>query len=305
MSTTDWVIEAHDVRMVYGNHEVLSGITFHLGAGEIVAMLGPNGAGKTTTIEILEGFRRPSSGTVRVLGEDPLRAGDPWRARVGIVMQSWRDHRGWSPRKLLDYLGSYYRPYATPGVPRPRPTDELLSLVGLQDSADIALKRLSGGQRRRLDLAIGIVGRPDVVFLDEPTAGFDPEARRLFQGLITSLAEEGASVLITTHDLEEAERVADRILILDRGTIIANGSPDALRTRFYAQAEVVWTDRHGRHVHSTEDPAGFLRAHLSDPENVMNDLDIRRATLEDAYLALVHRAELGGKAPAWAGKENS
>ena len=305
MSATDWVIEAHGVRMIYGNHEVLSGITFRLGAGEIVAMLGPNGAGKTTTIEILEGFRRPSSGTVRVLGEDPLSAGDPWRARVGIVMQSWRDHRGWSPRKLLDYLGSYYRPFATPGTPRPRPTDELLSLVGLQDSADTALKRLSGGQRRRLDLAIGIVGRPDVVFLDEPTAGFDPEARRLFQGLITNLAEEGASVLMTTHDLEEAERVADRILILDRGTIIADGSPDALRTRFYAQAEVLWTDRHGRHVHSTEDPASFLRAHLSDPENVMNDLDICRATLEDAYLALVHRAELGGKASAWTGKENT
>ncbi|MDO4784859.1 MAG: ABC transporter ATP-binding protein [Propionibacteriaceae bacterium] len=302
MNTPSWVIEAHDVRMVYGNHEVLSGISFQIHAGEVVAMLGPNGAGKTTTIEILEGFRRPSSGTVRVLGHDPLTAGDPWRARIGIVMQSWRDHRGWTARQLLDYLGSYYRPYATPEVIRPRPTGELLSLVGLQDSADIALKRLSGGQRRRLDLAIGIAGRPEVVFLDEPTAGFDPEARRLFQNLITDLADEGASVLVTTHDLEEAERVADRILILDRGSIVADGSPDALRTRFYAQAEVVWTDRHGRHVHPTDDPAGFLRSHLADPANVMDDLDIRRATLEDAYLALVRRAE---HAPAMAGKENA
>ena len=287
------LIDVRGLHMAYGDNHVLAGIDFSVGRGEVVGLLGPNGAGKTTTMDILEGFRRPSSGEVTVLGETPISAGESWRARVGIVQQSWRDHAKWRVHEFLDYLGSYYRPYATDDVARPWPTGELLDVVGLTDSRDKQLRRLSGGQRRRLDVAVGIVGRPELLFLDEPTAGFDPEARRDFQDLISSLADEGTTILVTTHDLDEAEKISDRILSLADGRIVADGSPDRLRSRIGSTTEVTWTDGAGRHVHAAENAAEFLRGRLADPTVRMDDLEVRRSTLEDVYLSLVRRVEHG------------
>ncbi|MDQ2623683.1 MAG: ABC transporter ATP-binding protein, partial [Actinomycetota bacterium] len=170
----DTVIEVRDLRMRYGTKDVLTGVDLTVGRGEVVALLGPNGAGKTTTIEILEGFRSRSDGTVRVLGQDPASASEEWRAGIGIVLQSWRDHGRWTPRRLLTLLGGFYAPYATAERPRPYDLDWLVDVVGMADFADRKIATLSGGQRRRLDVAVGIIGRPELLFLDEPTAGLDP-----------------------------------------------------------------------------------------------------------------------------------
>ena len=178
------VIEVRDLRMRYGALDVLDGVSFSAHRGEVLALLGPNGAGKSTTIEILEGFRVRSAGEVSVLGTDPARGGEAWRARLGVVLQSWRDHGRWRVRQLLEHLAAYYRPYSTPERERPIPVDELLTLVGLVEHGGKKVGSLSGGQRRRLDVAIGIVGRPDVLFLDEPTTGFDPHARRDFHDVV-------------------------------------------------------------------------------------------------------------------------
>lgn len=292
---TDTALDVRDLRMSYGANEVLRGVTFSARRGEVVALLGPNGAGKTTTIEILEGFRMRDSGEVSVLGSDPARGGEPWRARVGVVLQSWRDHSRWRVRDLLDYHARFYVPYSTAEVPRPWAVDELLGVVGLTEHADQKVMRLSGGQRRRVDVAIGIVGRPELVFLDEPTAGFDPHARREFHELVHRLSDfENTTVLLTTHDLAEAEKLADRILVLDRGTIIADGSPDQLALDLATKAEVRWTSGGERHVHAVEqrDPTAFVRQLLATDPGV-TELEVKRANLEDTYLALVQRVESG------------
>lgn len=292
---TDTALDVRDLRMSYGTHEVLKGVTFSARRGEVVALLGPNGVGKTTTIEILEGFRMRASGEVSVLGSDPARGDEQWRARVGVVLQSWRDHSRWRVRDLLDYHARFYAPYSTAAVPRPWDVDELLGVVGLTQHADQKVMRLSGGQRRRVDVAIGIVGRPELVFLDEPTAGFDPHARREFHELVHRLSDfENTTVLLTTHDLAEAEKLADRILVLDRGTIIADGSPDQLALDLATKAEVRWTSGGERHVHAVEerDPTAFVRRLLATEPDV-TELEVKRATLEDTYLALVQRVESG------------
>lgn len=292
-------IEVAELRMSYGSTVVLDGVDFRVDPGEVVALLGPNGAGKTTTIEILEGFRVPSAGRVSVLGIDPIRGDEEWRARVGVVLQSWRDHARWRVRELLAHLGEFYRPYSTAQQPRPWDTDDLLARVGLTDKATRRTMDLSGGERRRLDVAVGLVGRPDLLFLDEPTAGFDPQARRDFHDLIRGLADQEVTILLTTHDLDEADKLADRILVLAGGRIVADGSPDDLRRRVSATAEVRWERDGQTHVHSTDDPAGFLRGVLNDPGGPFTDLEVRRATLEDAYISLVHRVETGlGDDPA-------
>ncbi|MFE4000366.1 ABC transporter ATP-binding protein [Nocardioides sp. YIM B13467] len=292
---TDLALDVRDLRVRYGSNEVLKGVTFSARRGEVVALLGPNGAGKTTTIEVLEGFRMPTSGDVCVLGSDPARGDERWRARVGVVLQSWRDHSRWRVRDLLDYHARFYAPYATAEVPRPWDVDELLAVVGLTAHAEQRVMRLSGGQRRRVDVAIGIVGRPELVFLDEPTAGFDPHARREFHELVHRLSDfENTTVLLTTHDLAEAEKLADRILVLDRGTIIADGSPDKLALDLATKAEVRWTAGGERHVHAVEDrdPTEFVRRLLAtDPD--VTELEVKRANLEDTYLALVQRVESG------------
>lgn len=287
------VIEVRDLQMTYGSTQVLRGVDLTIGVGEVVALLGPNGAGKTTTIEILEGFRAPSAGHVRVLGVEPIRGTDEWRADLGIVLQSWRDHAKWRVRETLAHFGEFYRPYATPQRTRPWDADDLIARVGLGGKEDRQVMKLSGGERRRLDVAIGLVGRPRVLFLDEPTAGFDPQARRDFHDLVRDLADLDVTILLTTHDLDEAEKLADRILVLAGGRIVADGRPDDLRRAMSATTEVRWARDGATHVHATDDPACYLRSVLNAAGGPFTDLEVRRASLEDAYLAIVHRVETG------------
>jgi ABC-2 type transport system ATP-binding protein len=280
-----------DLRMRYGTKDVLHGVSFAVNPGEVVTLLGPNGAGKTTIIEILEGFRSPSAGVVDVLGSDPAHADEDWRARVGIVLQSWRDHGKWRVRQLLHNLGRFYEPYATEDRLRPRPVDDLIETVGLTEQANQRISTLSGGQRRRLDVAIGLIGRPELLFLDEPTAGFDPEARRDFHDLVRALAdEEETTIFLTTHDLGEAEKLADRIVILASGRIVAEGSVDDLARRVSTTAEVRWTRGGVRHTETTMDATAFVRTLLNDGHEVA-DLEVRRGSLEDTYMAMVRRDE--------------
>jgi ABC-2 type transport system ATP-binding protein len=288
------VIDVRDLRMRYGSTDVLAGVDFAARRGEVLVLLGPNGAGKTTTIEILEGFRIRSAGEVRVLGVDPAKGDERWRARLGVVLQSWRDHGRWTVRDLLRHLGRYYEPYSTPERTRPCDVDELLATVGLTDRAAQRISTLSGGERRRLDVAIGLTGRPELLFLDEPTAGFDPHARRDFHDLVHRLTDlDDTTILLTTHDLDEAEKLADRILILADGRIVANGSADELSRRVTRDAQVRWT-RHGQaFVHATPDATGFVRELFAQYGDEIADLDVRRATLEDVYMAMVDRHESG------------
>lgn len=287
------VLDVRDLRMRYGSTDVLNGVGFTAAKGEVITLLGPNGAGKTTTIEILEGFRGRSAGHVRVLGVDPTKGDERWRARLGVVLQSWRDHAKWRVRELLAHLARYYAPYAEPGEQKPRDVDELLDLVGLAEHARTKVAMLSGGQRRRLDVAVGIVGRPELLFLDEPTAGFDPEARREFHGLVHRLADEDTTILLTTHDLDEAEKLSDRTLILAGGRIIADGSADELARRVSAEAEVRWSQDGQRHIHTTSDATGYVRNLLTHNVEDIAELEVRRASLEDAYMALVREFEAG------------
>ncbi|WP_304452373.1 ABC transporter ATP-binding protein [Nocardiopsis sp. YSL2] len=290
----DAVVRVSGLRMNYGTAEVLRGVDFTARRGEVVALLGPNGAGKTTTIEILEGFRKRSAGAVEVLGADPERGGEDWRARIGVVLQTWRDHGGWRVRDLLSHFGLFYAPYSTPGRVRPHDTDALLERVGLTDQAGTRINKLSGGQRRRLDVAIGVVGRPELLFLDEPTAGFDPQARRSFHELVHDIVDsDDTTVLLTTHDLDEAEKLADRILILAGGTIVADGSVEQLSVLVERESEVSWRVGDQRHVHVTDAPARHvaeLHAALGDD---LVDLRVARPSLEDVYLDMVERYESG------------
>lgn len=249
------VVSARDVTMTYGDVDVLQGVDLDIHRGEIFALLGPNGAGKTTTVEILEGFRRRSAGEVSVLGADPERGDDAWRARIGLVLQSWRDHRRWRVAELLTHFATYY--------PDPRDPAELLALVGLTAQGG---RRWSGcpvANAAWLDVALGIVGRPELLFLDEPTTGFDPEARREFHVLVERLArEEGVTVLLTTHDLAEAERLADRIAMLVGGRIRACGTPAELARQAAARAEVRWT----------ADDGTIRRERTADPSQLVWEL---------------------------------
>ncbi|WP_207222517.1 ABC transporter ATP-binding protein [Herbihabitans rhizosphaerae] len=280
--------------MRYGSTDVLNGVDFVARPGEVVALLGPNGAGKTTTIEILEGFRMRSAGDVSVLGVDPAHGDENWRARVGVVLQSWRDHGKWRVRELLAHLGMYYGPYSTDKITRPWDADELIDAVGLTEHAQKKIKQLSGGQRRRLDVAIGIVGRPELLFLDEPTAGFDPEARREFHELVHRLSDEASTtIMLTTHDLDEAEKLADRILILAGGKIIADGSADELSRRMSTEAEIKWTRDGQRFVHSTTESTRYVHELFKQHGDAIGDLEVHRASLEDTYMALVREAESG------------
>jgi ABC-2 type transport system ATP-binding protein len=293
-STGEPAIALRDLRMHYGNKDVLAGVTFDVAPGEVLALLGPNGAGKTTTIEILEGFRMRSAGEVQVLGQDPASGGEHWRARLGVVLQSWRDHGRWRVGELLRHLGSYYLAYSTARIARPWPLDDLLAVVGLTDQANTRIYQLSGGQRRRLDLAIGIVGRPEVLFLDEPTAGFDPAARREFHDLVHRLTDvHQTTVLLTTHDLHEAEILADRIVILVEGRVIANGSADELSRRVSAESEVRWSIDGSRYVDSVADATTFVRELFQQYGDAVTDLEVRRANLEDTYMSMVRDAEAG------------
>lgn len=288
------VLDVQGLRMRYGNRDVLHDVTFQARVGEVLVLLGPNGAGKTTTIEILEGFRMRSAGEVSVLGIDPAHGDEAWRARLGVVLQSWRDHGRWRVRELLSQIGAYYAPYSTAAIEKPWDTDELIATVGLTEHSDARISSLSGGQRRRLDVAIGIVGRPELLFLDEPTAGFDPQARREFHDLMHRLADdEQTTIMLTTHDLDEAEKLADRILILAGGRIIANGSADELSRRIEGEAEVKWTRDNQRFVHTTTESTKFVYDLFQQYGTAIDELEVRRASLEDTYMTLVQRFESG------------
>jgi ABC-2 type transport system ATP-binding protein len=304
--TGEPVITVEGLRMRYGTVDVLDGVSFSAYQGEVLALLGPNGAGKSTTIEILEGFRMRSAGEVSVLGTDPANGDETWRSRIGVVLQSWRDHGRWRVQQLLEHLGGYYAPYSTPERPRPVDAAELLRTVRLADLADRRISTLSGGERRRLDVAIGIVGRPELLFLDEPTVGFDPHARREFHDVVHRLADfESTTIMLTTHDLAEAEKLADRILILAGGRIVADGSADQLSRQVAGRTEVKWSLGGQRFVHSADDATSFVRELFAEHGEEVADLEVRRATLEDTYLAMVQRYETPAGALAGTARETA
>jgi ABC-2 type transport system ATP-binding protein len=260
----------------------VDGIDLDVARGEVVALLGPNGAGKTTTVEVLEGYRDRDAGEVDVLGADPGRAGRAWRARIGIVAQSTTDLSELTPAEALHHFARYY--------PDPRDPDEVLELVGLGGLGRRTAGGLSGGQRRRLDVGLGIVGRPELLFLDEPTTGFDPQARRDFWQLVRRLAAEGTTILLTTHYLEEAEVLADRLAVITRGRIAAEGTPATLDGRHTRPAVVTWLDGGVQRSEATASPAAVVSGLAARFGGEVPGLTVRRPSLEDVYLELLSTA---------------
>ncbi|WP_345771742.1 ABC transporter ATP-binding protein [Geodermatophilus sabuli] len=263
----------------YGDSAAVDGLDLDIRRGEIFALLGPNGAGKTTTVEICEGFRTRDGGEVRVLGTDPAHATRRWKAQLGIVLQSGAGDSQLTCRELLGAQASYY--------PEPRDPDEVLELVGLTEKAGARGRSLSGGQRRRLDVALGIVGRPTLLFLDEPTTGFDPEARRQFWSLIRSLRDLGTTMLLTTHYLDEAEALADRVGVIARGRLVEVAVPSTLGGRGNAPAVVTWTEDGVRRSEATPTPTAFVQQLSARFPGEVPDLAVARPTLEDVYLRMI------------------
>ena len=269
----------------YGDQEAVSGIDFEIGGGEVFGLLGPNGAGKTTTVEILEGYRSRDAGDVEVLGEDPELAGAAWRDRIGIVLQHSETWANLTVRETLAMFAGYYR--------APRHVAEVIDLVGLTEKRDARVKTLSGGQKRRLDLGLALVGDPQLVFLDEPTTGFDPQARRAAWEMIRSLRELGKTILLTTHYLDEAQELADRVAVLVKGEIVRIGRPSEL-TGDARTTEIRWREDGELRTLHTDEPTRALheltsRALAEGRE--LEGLEVRRATLEDVYLELVQEPE--------------
>ena len=271
-------ITVHGLRKRYGQLDAVGGLDLTVGPGEVFALLGPNGAGKTTTVEILEGHRVRDSGEVSVLGVDPGTAGRAWRARIGIVLQTVNDAAELTVRETVRHFAGYY--------PDSRDPDEVIELVGLTEKAGARVRTLSGGQRRRLDVALGVVGRPELLFLDEPTTGFDPEARRQFWDLIRMLAQDGTTILLTTHYLDEAEALADRVAVIAGGVIVAEGTPATLGGRDNAKATVSWVNGDGRHTELTDDPAELIYRRVGAGERLA-ELTVTQPSLEDIYLELI------------------
>ena len=273
-------VAVSDLRKSYEDVEALRGVSFEIAAGEIFGLLGPNGAGKTTTVEILEGYRSRDGGSVTVLGEDPARAGRAWREHIGVVLQSSAMYQSLSVAESLTLFAGYYA--------QPRRVDEVVELVGLEQKREARVRTLSGGQKRRLDLGLALIGDPELVFLDEPTTGFDPEARRRAWVTIDSLRKLGKTILFTTHYLDEAERLCDRVAVLRDGQIVAIGRPGELtgalppteiRYRRDGQEVVVRTDEPTRALHELTEKA------LADGHE-LEALEVRRPSLEEVYLSL-------------------
>jgi ABC-2 type transport system ATP-binding protein len=279
-------IEVSGLKKSYGTREVLHGVSFRVEPGEVFALLGPNGAGKTTTVEILEGYRERDEGSVEVLGADPARAGSEFRSRIGIVLQSSAVYPLLSVTEILELFAGYYS--------RARNVEEVIALAGLEEKRKSRVRTLSGGQLRRLDLALALVGNPELIFLDEPTTGFDPGARRQAWETIKSLRELGKSILLTTHYMEEAQALADRLAILRDGRIVATGSPRELLSG--AEGVEIRYRRNGEEiVVATDEPTRVL--HELTSEALANGfelegIEVRRRSLEDLYLELT-RAEAG------------
>lgn len=284
----------------YGAVVALDGVSFEVDEGEVLALLGPNGAGKTTAVEILEGYRQADSGNIRVLGYDPAIAGQEFRDRIGIVLQETGIELMLTVRETVDLYRAAYR--------RRPPPEEVISLVGLEEKADARIKTLSGGQRRRLDLALALVGDPDLIFLDEPTTGFDPAARRRSWKLVEDLTELGKTILLTTHYLDEAQNLADRIVVLNGGKIVAEGTPETLGgSRPVTTVRFSVTDPAGlpstvdtpkvvdnRVTYRTTDPTGLLyrlTGWATGRDILLAGLEVTRPSLEDIYLAIVQQTE--------------
>jgi ABC-2 type transport system ATP-binding protein len=275
----------------YGGHIAVDHLDLDIAHGEVFALLGPNGAGKTTTVEILEGHRHRDCGTVQVLGEDPGRRPRSWRARIGIVLQSGAEGGELTVRETVRHFARYY--------PRPRDPDEVIATVGLADQARVRVRQLSGGQRRRVDVALGIVGNPELLFLDEPTTGFDPAARRAFWELIRTLSVTGTTILLTTHYLEEAEALADRVGVLAGGHLVAAGTPADLGGRATAEATVTWQDDAQPHAIRTTAPTSVVADLAARYGGEIPGLTVTRPSLEDTYLELIGAAADGtGQVPA-------
>jgi ABC-2 type transport system ATP-binding protein len=278
-------ISVRDLRKSYGEVEALRGITFDVAPGEVFGLLGPNGAGKTTTVEILEGYRAPGAGRVEVLGFDPQRAERAFRAQIGVVLQSSEPFGNLTVGETHRMFAGYYQ--------HPRDPDEVIALVGLEEKRDALVKTLSGGQKRRLDLGVALVGDPELLFLDEPTTGFDPAARRAAWDMLRSLRSLGKTILLTTHYLDEAQSLADRVAVLRAGRIVRIGAPDELR-RGAAETEIRYRQDGREVVLRTSEPTRILHGLTADALGAgteLEGLEVRRPTLEDVYLALLEEEE--------------
>jgi ABC-2 type transport system ATP-binding protein len=286
------VVSVRGLRKSYGEFEAVKGLDFELRTGEVFGLLGPNGAGKTTTVEILEGYRERDAGEVEVLGADPAKAGLDWRGRIGVVLQSSAMYENLTVAESLAHFGGYYD--------RPRPVDEVVELIGLTEKRDDRVRRLSGGQRRRLDLGLALVGDPELIFLDEPTTGFDPGARRRAWETIRSLSSLGKTILLTTHYLDEVEHLADRVAVLREGRIVASGTPQELTTTTPA-TEIRYRENGREVVLQTEEPTRVLHE-LTERALARNEelegLQVRRASLEEVYLSLTQEEEAEEEAAA-------
>jgi ABC-2 type transport system ATP-binding protein len=285
VSETSPAIEVHELCKRYGDYEAVRGIDITVARGEVFGLLGPNGAGKTTTVEILEGYRARTSGGVTVLGEDPADRSIELRRRIGIVLQSGGIYSHITPREALSHWASFY--------PHPRDVDEVLELAGLQQKADVRSRKLSGGQLRRLDFALALVGDPELIFLDEPTTGFDPEARRAAWETVRSLRALGKTILLTTHYLDEAQALADRVAIVKDGRVLAIGPPRELMAHppgGAAHYRIAYRDGSGELVErETEDPTTLLHELTSEAlarGEQLQELSVARPSLEDVYLEL-------------------
>lgn len=270
----------------YGATRAVNGVDLQISRGEIFALLGPNGAGKTTTVEILEGFRTRDSGEVKVLDVDPAIKGgaaQSWRDRIGIVLQSTADAGDLTVFESVSHFAKYYN---SPKDPR-----EVIELVGLTEKSDALGRTLSGGQRRRLDVALGIIGSPEVIFLDEPTTGFDPEARRAFWSLIRNLRDEGATILLTTHYLDEAEALADRVAVINHGQIIEVSTPEHLGGRATSLATISWREAGTTRTEKSENPTAFVAQLAERFGGEVPELSVKRASLEDIYLEMIGGAD--------------
>jgi ABC-2 type transport system ATP-binding protein len=281
---SDLAIRVRGLRKSYGDIHAVDGVDLDVHRGEVFALLGPNGAGKTTTVEILEGYRTRTGGEVEVLGHDPAQPTARWRTRIGIVLQSTADNADLSVAEVVRHFHTYY--------PAPRDVDAVISAVGLDDKRDARVRNLSGGQRRRLDVALGILGDPELLFLDEPTTGFDPDARRQFWDLIATLQAEGTTILLTTHYLEEAEHLADRVGVIHGGKILEVGTPASLGGRSDAATTVRWVeDGQPRSIETGEPTRTVLELAGRFDGAEIPELTIVRPTLEDIYLRMIGDAE--------------
>ncbi len=281
MTDSEAVVAVRDLRKTYGSFLALDGVSFDIQRGETFALLGPNGAGKSTTIEILEGYRDRTSGEASVLGIDPHHGGVAWKARLGIVLQNTGEQGNVTVTEQLTEFARYYS--------NPRSVAEVIAAVGLEEKEKTLIRKLSGGQRRRVDVALGIIGRPELLFLDEPTTGFDPEARRSFWDLVRKLKSEGTTILLTTHYLDEAAQLSDRAGIIAGGKLIEIGKIDEIGGADARIPIVRWTDAKGAQERRTNEP-GKVVADLmksGEPKN----LEIVRPSLEDVYLNLVEAYE--------------